>query len=271
MKKELSKTPIQVKHDWENNPKVRPNRVEFKGVKAPIKKEAKIINPDVTKGVPKGDGKMVDKISMVRHDLTLGKRPGSPKKMEKYSSNDGSLGSAKEMKPAKTMKEDFSLGFNKLYYTIMQEAADPNAPAPQPPAPPAPQADPAAAGAPPPPAGDPAGAPPPPEGEEGDDLDGGAGMGIVGQLEEAYQALVTAMESVQNEQAKEQFKGVKDNLSAIFEALTGTGFPEDDEGEGGEDAGIPGEVPNMEQTPPDQAGAGGDPNAAPPPPPAPAG
>lgn len=267
MKKELNKTPIQVKYDWENNPKVKPNKVEFKGVKAPVKKENKTITPDVTKGVPKGDGKMVDKIPMVRHDLTIGKRPGSPKKLEKYSSTDGSLTAAKEVKPAKTMKEDFTLGFNKLYYTIMQEAADPNAPAPQPPAAPA---DPAGAGA-PPPADAGAGAPPPPPegGEENpeEDLDGGAGMGLLGQLEEAYQALVSAMETVQDPQVKEKFKGVKDNLSSVFEALTGTPFPDDEEG-GEEGEGGVGEVPNMEQTPPDQGAAGGaDPNAAPPPPP----
>ena len=210
---------------------------------------------------------MVDKISMVRHDLTLGKRPGSPKKMEKYSSTDGSLTPAKEVKPAKTMKEEFSLGFNKLYYSIMQEAADPNAAPPAPPAPPAAPADPAAAGAPPPPA-DPNAVPPPPgeEGEGSDEgLDGGAGMGLVGKVEESYQALVSAMESVQDEQVKEQLKGVKDNLSSIFETLTGAGFPDEETGAEGGEEGAPGAVPNMEQTPPDQAGV--DPNAAPPPPP----
>lgn len=259
MKKELNKTPIQVKYDWENNPKVRPNRVEFKGVKAPVKKENKIITPDVTKGVPKGDGKMVDKIPMVRHDLTIGKRPGSPKKMEKYSSTDGSLTAAKEVRPAKTMKEEFKLGFNKLYYSIMQEAADPNAAPPAdpnaapPPPPPAPGADPAAAGA------DPAAA-----GAEDDpaaDLEGEAGGGLVGQLEEACTTLDSVLGTITDEAAKEQLTGVKDTLASAYELLTGTPFAgAEDAGAEGADAGMPGEVPNMEQ-----GGAGADPNAAPPP------
>lgn len=268
MKKEISKAPISVKYDWENNPKVRPNKVEFKGVKAPIKKEAKIVNPDVTKDVQKGDGKMVSKIPMVRHDLTIGKRPGSPKKMEKYSSTDGSLTSAKEVKPAKTMKEGFTFNFNKLYYDIMQEAADPNA---APPAPPAPPADPAAAGA--PPADPAAGLPPDPAAAGADDpaaeLEGEAGGGLVGQLEEAYNALESAIAMVQDQAAQESLNGVKDTLASAYEMLTGTPLAGAEEAGAEGDAGAPGEVPNMEQgaAPADpNAAAGGapaDPNAAP--------
>lgn len=266
MNKELSKAPISVKHDWENNPKVRPPKVEFKGVKAPIKKENKIINPDVTKGVPKGDGKMTEKIPMVRHDLTIGKRPGSPKKMEKYSSTDGSLTPAKEVKPAKTMKEEFSLGFNKLYYSIMKEAADPNAVPPADPnaamPPPAPGADPAAAPA--NPAADPAAA-----GADEDpaaDLTGEAGGGLVGQLEEAYNALETALGTITDEAAKEQLAGVKDTLASAYEMLTGAPLAGAEGEEGAEaEAGAPGEVPNMEQGADPSAAApapGADPNAA---------
>ena len=265
MKKELDKSPISVKHDWENNPKVKPNKVEFKGVKAPIKKEAKIINPDVTKGVPKGDGKMVDKIPMVRHDLTIGKRPGSPKMMAKYSSQDGSVSDAKEIKPAKTMKEGFKLGFNELYFQIMQEAADPNA---APPAPPAPPADPAAAGA------DPAaaGAPADPAAAGVDDPaaemdEGVAGGGLIGQIEEAYNSLESAIATVQDPTAQEQLNGVKDTLSAMYEMLTGSPMAGAEEEEvGGEEGGAPGEVPNMEQGAPagdPNAAPAGDPNAAP--------
>lgn len=266
MNKELNKAPISVKYDWENNPKVRPPKVEFKGVKAPIKKENKTITPDVTKGVPKGDGKMVSKIPMVRHDLTIGKRPGSPKKLEKYSSTDGSLTPAKEVKPAKTMKEDFQLGFNKLYYSIMKEAADPNAAAPADPnaAPPAPPADPNAAV---PPPADPAAAGADPNADPAADLAGEAGGGLVGQLEEAFTALETAIGTIQDEAAKEQLNGVKDTLASAYEMLTGSPLAgaEDEAGDaaGADAAGVPPEVPNMEQGADQNAAPPADPNAAP--------
>lgn len=263
MNKELNKAPISVKYDWENNPKVRPSKVEFKGVKSPIKKENKVITPDVTKGIAKGDGKMVDKIPMVRHDLVIGKRPGSPKKMEKYSSTDGSLTPSKEVKPAASMKEAFRLGFNQLFYSIMQEAADPNA---APPADPnaAPPADPNAA-----PPADPNAAPAGAEGAEDPAaaLSGEAGGGLVGQLEEAYNTLESTLGTIQDEAAKEQLSGVKDTLAAAYEMLTGTPLA----GAGGEDEGgaegegaPPPDVPNMEQGADPNAAPPADPNAAPP-------
>ena len=158
------------------------------------------------------------------------------------------------------MKESYRLGFNALYRKIMEAAGDPM---PAPDAGASAPADPAAAGAAPAPGADPAAGLPDPNANPDAALGGVAGAGLVGQVEEAFNALQSAIATIQDQAAQQQLSGVADSLSAIYEMLTGTPMAGAEGEAGAEEGGIP-EVPNMEQSPsqdPNAAGGGIDPNA----------
>lgn len=259
MNKEMPSAPKSVKFDWEGNPKVRPQRAEFKGgVKAPQRKEYPIRDGNPSAKVSKGDGKMVEKIPVTRQELVIGKRGSSPKVLSKYSSKDGSISTGK----GKSMKESATprLAFNVLYRRILEAAGDPVA---DPAAAGAAPADPAAAGAAPAPGADPAAGLPDPNANPDAALGEVAGTGMVGQIEEAVNALGSTISTIQDQAAQQSLQGVLDTLNSVYEMLTGTPMA-GAEGEAGAEEGGISEVPNMEQTPPEDpnaAGGGIDPNA----------